>query len=174
MIDHILAVIFGFMVIAFAIVFSVYIILLLLGYDVLLIKAVKAARAHALSKGLIVREAAIPYWDSYWAKKARGSSSKCTEYSLNHAFPKTTHWAFLQREEKSGNEFPNGWCLVVEKGQIPARLKVTLHKIAKEWTEEYLEFESTPVKISAFCLSGGVGLVDKLFLYLKELSAVTD
>ena len=172
--DHLLAVIIGIMLIAAFVMFMVYMVFVLFGYDLVLIESVKKARARAQSKGLNVVNAVIPYWDNYWAQKARGSDNRCTEYSLNHAFPKATHWAFLQREEKSGNEFPYGWTLVVEEGQVPDRLKVALMKIANEWTEEYLEFVSTPEKVSAYCLSGGVELADKLYSYLKELSAVTD
>lgn len=137
-------------------------------------KAVRQAAEHARVKGLHVTEGIIPYWESYWAKKAPRSSNKCTEYSIKHTLQKSSRWAFLQREEKSGNEFPYGWTLIVEEGQAPDRLRAALMKIATEWTEEYLEFVSTPEKVSAYCLCGGAELADRLYGYLHELSAVTD
>ncbi len=135
----------------------------------------ESARAEALRLGLKVTqgERDVPHFDG---KNRLGGLSRwrCVEYSLRREPAEgPAYWSFLQRTKDQGAQYSNGWLFSSAEGPAPMPLDQLLKRIADEWVEEYLEFEATPVSVSAFWEEwGGAKTARRLYETLLELSRV--
>lgn len=133
------------------------------------------ARAEALKLGIMVEEVErdLPFF-TRGNKSVSVEQGQCVKYSvrrISNALPPT--WSFLQRTEKGGDQYSNGWLFVSPQGGPPLSLDRVLKQIASDWEGELLEFEATPSQISAFWEEwGGAKMVGIIFKYLQELSQV--
>jgi hypothetical protein len=65
---------------------------------------------------------------------------------------------------------PESWYLVVETGAISNALKEAVSRFAKEWTEEYLEFEGCPAEVRAYWIRfGGVKAANRIHSNLRMI-----
>jgi hypothetical protein len=126
----------------------------------------KATRESAVSLNIIVEEVeqgAPTFSSSHEAMTFDFDDDMLpVRYSLKRPEQTGTHWSFLQRVDAGNTSYPptwhliNGvrepedWYLVIETGEVSNALKEALSKIAKQWTEEYLEFEGCPAEVRAY------------------------
>ena len=79
-------------------------------------------------------------------------------------------WSFLQRDEATGAQYPNGWMYASADGPPPPQLHAVLTNIANDWTEEYLEFEADAGSIRAYWDEwGGADLAAQVDTWLRAL-----
>jgi len=96
----------------------------------------------------------------------------CVRYSIKRVSNKSPlKFQFLQRNEKEGAQFPNGYLLITEGGEIPSDLEIQLKKTALEFNEEFFEFEGTSEEVAVFWEEwGGSEEVKRLNKYLQALA----
>jgi hypothetical protein len=138
-------------------------------------KQSEGARQKALLVGLQVEEVTrdLPHVASR-DKSVTLKPGTTTRYSLKRrvgASPKM--WAFLMRSVADGAQYPNGWLFRSADGSPSDSMKVILTDIATNVDEEYLEFEGSPERVSAFWDEwGGEEQVEKVNSWLEGLAAL--
>lgn len=136
-----------------------------------------STREEALRLGMTVEEVErdIPYFESRKGP-VKLKLGRCMKYSLKRAsMEQAVTWSFLQRSEKEGAQFPNNWLFASPASAPSPPLRRVLDQIAKEWREEYLEFEGNEKEVSAFWEEwGGAEVANKIYQYLLQLSTITN
>ncbi len=126
--------------------------------------------AIALGLGVTDVERDAPIFNSM-NKLERLERDSCPRYSLPVESAPATRWAFLQRDELAGAPYPNGWTWQSPSGATPpAAVHTVLSAIAKEWQEEYLEFECDGAAVHAFWSEwGGADGAQQIATYLRRI-----
>ncbi|HUJ71027.1 MAG TPA: hypothetical protein VLZ30_02205 [Verrucomicrobiae bacterium] len=95
----------------------------------------------------------------------------CVKYSLpRRGEGSRSQWSLLQRTEHEGAQLPNGYLL---QGDVSDDLRRALTKLAKEFSEEYFEFEGTATDVSVFWEEwGGKDYVHRLHHILQTLAGL--
>lgn len=93
-------------------------------------------------------------------------------YSLpRRASPASASWELLQRTKSMGALLPNAYLLKCS-APLSERLTQELSDIAREFSEEFFEFEATLSDVAVFWEEwGGPGKVQSLHEVLKRLAA---
>lgn len=130
------------------------------------------ARAEAIRLGIAVEEIEreLPVFDD--CNTVHLERDWCVRYSVERQPGRLpAEWSFLQRTKNEGAQYPHGWLFVSPLGAPSPGLEQVLVRIADEWTEELLEFESTSSEVSAFWEEwGGCSMVTKIHDYLQQLA----
>jgi hypothetical protein len=144
----------------------------------------KATRESAASLKITVEDVheGAPTFSSTHDAMTFNDEEPPVRYSLKRPEQTGTHWSFLQRVDDGNTSYPTtwqliegvrepeNWYLVVETGAISYVLKEALSKIAKEWTEQYLEFEGCPAEVHAYWYEGGgVKAANQIHSYLQMI-----
>lgn len=130
------------------------------------------AGSEALRRGVTVsrveRELPIFRGNNTLESLTRG---ECVRYSIPRSGGRSpSQWSFLQRG-KGTDGYPNGWQFLSDAGPPSTGLKEILMKIAVEWTEEFLEFDADPNRVSAYWEEwGGEKQAAKVIGYLENLA----
>jgi hypothetical protein len=95
----------------------------------------------------------------------------CVKYSLpRQGEGSRSPWSLLQRTRHEGAQLPNGYRL---QGDVSDDLRRALTKLAKEFSEEYFEFEGTATDVSVFWEEwGGDDRVQRLHQVLQTLAGL--
>jgi hypothetical protein len=134
-------------------------------------KATRKAMQYLTAKGAKVESRVHPvtYIDTepkYYEEAADPS------YTLSYRFPQASAWALHKTRSGEGN-LPNGWKLIVSKGEVPPRIRAILETIAKEktWSKAYLELGSDQENVWAFWGDGydGLPIAQKVFEILTQI-----
>ncbi len=98
----------------------------------------------------------------------RGS---CVRYSLPRCRAGArSAWSLLQRTERDGAQFPNGYLL---QGEASDALRQVLTKLATEFSEEYFEFEGTATDVAIYWEEwGGASQVQRIYQVLQSLAGL--
>jgi hypothetical protein len=132
-------------------------------------------RSAAIRRGLAIVEEvrAAPFFDR--ANRLTLERHRCVGYALPRTTPASpAGWAFLQRDESSGAQYPSGWMFQSAGGAATPWLDTVLRAIADTWTEEFLEFEADRGRIVAFWGEwGGSQRVEQIDGWSRALDAST-
>jgi hypothetical protein len=136
-------------------------------------KGRKGAQKHAKKLGITIDITTrdIPYWESEdLTRPPKFKKRTWPSYCLNYSKAPTCQWKLLQREADPASDFPPGWRLVVEQGEINEELNTTLHKIADVWKNDYLEVTSD---VDRVCIHwkewGDEKMANMLHSYLTDI-----
>ena len=131
----------------------------------------KAEREEAIRLGIAVSdvERNLPHFTraNQSCQLVRGS---CIRYSLPRQRGVGSAWTLLQRTERDGAQFPNGYLL---QGEASDALRQFLTKLATEFSEEYFEFEGTPTDVAVYWKEwGGASQVQQIQHVLQSLAGL--
>lgn len=136
-------------------------------------KGVREARRRAKELGVTIDRARrdVPYWQSDdLTKPPKFKKRNQPSYCLNYNKAPTCQWELLQRETDPDSDFPPGWRLVVEQGEINEELNTILHKIADVWKDDYIEITSD---VDRVCIHwkewGGENMANMIHGYLADI-----
>lgn len=138
----------------------------------------KKLRVEAQSRGIsitqVVRE--CPFFSRLAVNPTleKLERQSCNRYSI----PRSTDsggsltWTLLQRTEKEGAQFPNGY-LLTTSGAVTEELRRAVDEVAREYDEEFFEFEATSSEVAVYWEEwGGVQQLDRIQATLEKLSKV--
>jgi len=118
----------------------------------------KEARSEALRRGVRVEalERDVPIYQSHSSRFSHVERRECIRYSVpRQDSGRPNRWSFLQRDAASGAQYDNGWRFESPEGPPGAFLEDVLTRIARKWSEEYLEFEADSTSVHAYWAEWG-------------------
>lgn len=105
-------------------------------------------------------------------RTVRLERGRCARYAMDRSSSRSSlNWQFLQRTEHEGAQFPNGFLLVKNEEDVPPDLQRELGNIAREFDEEYFEFEGAPKQVCVYWEEwGGSKQVRRLYDHLQAIA----
>lgn len=112
----------------------------------------------------------LPQFPQYGGPVELGNG-QCVRYGYPRAGSTSRQcWALLQRDSESGGTLPNGYALQHE-WPLSHELTMALQRVAKEFDEEFFEFEGTSDRVYVYWKEwGGIEKVRKLHELMERLA----